>query len=388
MTPKIIFGCEIWFTALQRGIERCPHRTQIGNVIGMSPTTAEIERRSTPAPLTAAQHDEINHVGRQRARQAEPRNTAMAYDKDWKVWQTYCREKNLRDDETSEGLLVAFAEWMCERRMPATEQYPFGKPYAPATLRRHLAGVIVRQRMNLGVIQVPKGMSDAAAKILSGYERQLKLARVKTGRGRAPALWQQQFTQLCEHLDLDTAIGKRDLALFLMWYYTGSRRAEMASLDVDDVEETDEGLELNLLATKTGDRAPIVPHDHPPGMCSHLCPVGAWHAWRGAAAASSGPAFLRIDRHGNIYTQGMSGAAIAERLKLCCTRAGLPPGFKGHSMRRGHISVARSQGKDAAAISRQTGHVPGSAALQLYFEAVDKWTDTSAHGLLPPLQPT
>lgn len=351
----------------------------------MPPTTAELELRNAPTTLPTAQLDDIDRAARLYVQAAERPNTGRAYDGDYEVWQKYCDQQGLPYAVASEGILVMFAEWMCQQRTPPTAAYPEGNFYAATTLRRRLAGVVVRLRAELGVGQVPKGISEPAAKIINAYAHRLAEARIETGRGKAPALWAGQVEQLCSHLDLGTAIGKRDLALFLLWIYSGSRRSEMARLEVGDIIESDEGLELIMPATKTGQRAPIAPHDHPPGPCQPLCPVGAWNAWRAFAALVEGSAFRRVDRHGNIHALGISGAAASERLKVCCQRAGLPAGYKGHSMRRGHISIARSQGKDAKAISANTGHAPGSKALQEYIDLVDKWTDNSAHGLLSPL---
>lgn len=308
-------------------------------------------------------------------------NTTKARKSAWKVWVQFTEQKGLPLYLVSPGVLAAYAKWMCEQRKKPTKTHPEGELYAPGTIENRLACTVTVLRDELGVEQVPKGISEDATRVINQHRNRLGKAKVKLGRGRAAALWPEQVTQLCDALDRTTMIGKRDFALFLMWFYLGCRRVELADLDHDEITEVDEGLDVYMPTSKTGEREPVVPHDHPAGPCPEMCPVRAYKDWRAAAGVAGGRAFRRIDKWGNAMAKGMSGESVGDRLTACSHAAGL--GHRtGHGMRVGHVSTARAQGRDEAAIRRQTGHAKGSRSLAGYIETVDKWKDNSAHGLM------
>lgn len=315
-------------------------------------------------------------------------NTKRAYRGDWQLWVRFTQEKKLPLHLVSPGILAAFAKWLCELRKQPTETHPEGEPYAIKTIERRVAGVTVVLRDELGVERVPKGITEDATRVVNQHAKKLATTKVKLGRGRAAALWPDELVQLCASLERTTMVGKRDFALFLMWYYLGCRRVEVADLDHDEISEDSngQGLAVYMPTSKTGERNPIVPHDHAAGPCPDMCPVRAYREWREAAGVVGGRAFRRVDKWGNAMARGMSGAAVGNRFTECAAAAGL--GHRtGHALRVGHISAARAQGRDPEAIRRQTGHAHGSRSLAGYIEAIDKWTDNSAHGLMAGAAP-
>jgi integrase len=106
--------------------------------------------------------------------------------------------------------------------------------------------------------------------------------------------------------------------------------------------------------------------------------VRAWHAWRSGAGISEGPAFRRVDRHGNVGEPPLSTTGVNQILTRAGVRADLPYPVTGHSLRSGFATEARRAGADDLAIADQGRWVRGSRALYEYIRRVDQWNDNAA----------
>jgi integrase len=165
--------------------------------------------------------------------------------------------------------------------------------------------------------------------------------------------------------------------MLLIGFPIAARCSDLANLLVTDVIHTDaRGLEITVRHGKsTGDM--VIPRREN----SDSDPVRTWHAWLSAAAITSGPAFRRIDRHGNLSPEGRTTAGVNEILRRAGTRAGLPYTVTGHSLRSGFATEARRAGADDVAIADQGRWVRGSRALYEYIRRVDRWDDNAADAL-------
>ena len=125
----------------------------------------------------------------------------------------------------------------------------------------------------------------------------------------------------------------------------------------------------------------------PYGAHSVTCPVRTAQAWLAALAdhdRSSGPLFVRIDRHGGLgrtptgrgSADGrLTGQAVALIVARTATAAGLDPkaAWSGHSLRRGFATETYRTGADPLRIARAGGWKDGSATLLGYIDDVDRW---------------
>ena len=151
-------------------------------------------------------------------------------------------------------------------------------------------------------------------------------------------------------------IEVRDRALLVVGYAGGMRRAELAGLDIADVDSAPEGLLVHLRRSKTdpeakGRRVEIVYGNHP-----DTCPARAYRAWISAAGIDQGAAFRRVDRHGRVLDR-LSPQGVAIVVKRHMGRLGHPVSdFAGHSLRRGHATTAARNGANERTIMGTTGH--------------------------------
>lgn len=155
-------------------------------------------------------------------------------------------------------------------------------------------------------------------------------------------------------------IGLRDCALVLLGFASGCRRAELAAIEIRDLELIPEGLVLLVRRGKAdqekrGRLVPIAVGAHP-----DTCPVRGVAAWIEAAGIVEGPLFRAVDRHGNVSATALDPGSIARILKRVASRAGMDPEatakIAGHSLRSGTATSAAIAGASEPEISVLTGH--------------------------------
>ncbi|MDQ2949518.1 MAG: tyrosine-type recombinase/integrase, partial [Acidobacteriota bacterium] len=95
----------------------------------------------------------------------------------------------------------------------------------------------------------------------------------------------------------------------------------------------------------------------PRGAEASTCPVEALANWCAAAGIEAGALFRRVNRHGQVLPQRLSGEAVAIVVKRYVEQLGFDASvFAGHSLRAGLATSAAAAGKSERAIMNQTGH--------------------------------
>lgn len=304
-------------------------------------------------------------------------NTRRAFRGDWKMWLAFWAMAE-RDGHEPEPLradpahLVAFARWLATPGpMPDGEHRDRA---APESIRRRLTGVMAGWS-DRGV-DYPRGISKEARRFVKSHETRLIEHGEPTGRGQAQPLRVEDLRKIADATDTTTLAGARDMALVLLDFSIGGRRSELAHLDVEDIVGTPDGIEIHVRKSKTGHREPAITYQQNPATC----PVRAWERWSERSALTTGPAFVTVDRHGNLGAR-MSGEAVGEVIARAGKRAALPYRITGHSARRGFATEARRAGHSVEKIADQAGWQRNSAVLHRYIDSVDKWTDNPLNGM-------
>jgi len=175
-----------------------------------------------------------------------------------------------------------------------------------------------------------------------------------------------------------STIDIRDRAILLLGFAGAFRRSELVALDVADLVTPADGLLVTIRRSKRDQEGRGDTKAIPYGTDPETCPVRAIQAWLTQAEIEDGPIFRPIDRYGNVAETRLSGKAIALVVKRAAERAGLDPGaYGGHSLRAGFVTTAAANGATERAISRQTGHAPGSTVLRTYIRHASAFTDNA-----------
>jgi integrase len=306
-----------------------------------------------------------------------PDNTIATRRTAWRCWQRFLTAAALPEGTLSVGTLLQFAEWMDSVAM------------APSTMHTYVASVVVEARVHYpsreeALAAVPKGIAAPVFDAIRHMAKNAAYNHERRGRGKSPAIHPLSVRAVVSSLDISRRIGLRDKALVLIWYALGARGAEVAHLNIEDVElvvdDAAPGMYLHLTATKTGSRRPFIPFDD---VEPQLCPVRSWLAWLDSLRqAPHGPAaFPQLTWKGTVKNAALTPAGVRDRLQLLFDAAGqMCRG--GHGMRRGHIQHSLRQGKNPEDVRQHVGLKEGSSAWPQYVEEWDSRRNSSAAGIM------
>ncbi|MFF1298119.1 MULTISPECIES: tyrosine-type recombinase/integrase [unclassified Streptomyces] len=312
-------------------------------------------------------------------REITAENTTDTYAKAWRVWQRFTSSQKFPLLEGSRGALVAYVAWML--RQGQTN----GTGYAPSSASTLLAGTVVELRRR--GVTVSRDDQAEARTALEGLAVKLLKDKSEKRRGRGKAATAQvpdlyKVVRACP----DNLAGARDKALILTGFHYAARAQDPAGLLAQDVSLHARGLVVSILTGKTKHsvRDAKIRYQRDP----EICPVEAWKSYRARLAAEAdprwsapdAPAFVGINRWDRV-TGGMVPDSVTRAIKRISVRASVELAWTGHSLRIGHASTARKQGKDAVAIADQGGWARHSRSMNGYFQIEDGWDDNSTADL-------
>lgn len=329
---------------------------------------------------------QLSPAARQAVADGVPASTRRAYDGDLARFRTWCAA-------AGRTALPATPETVTEyvTHLTTAPSERTARSLGPSSIERALAAIRTAHK----AADLPAPETKGARKVLSGYRERLALTKDPAAKPRkaTPAL-PPALREMLATLDRSTLAGARDAALLLLGYACAARVSELVALDLADVVETQDGLLVSVYRRK------LKRHDEvavPYGSTPATCPVRAVRALVAALAAAgrtTGPLFVRVDRHGRIappMTRGgraigdptgrMSAQAAADVVTRLGADAALDGRWTGHSLRRGFATAARRAGHDLERIGRHGGWADGSRALLGYLEEGDRWERNPVAGL-------
>lgn len=333
------------------------------------------ERHGVDAARRLAEAEDLADVV---AQEITPANTRDTYAKSWAVWQRFTTAQGLPEREGSRGALVAFVTWMLR------EGRADGSGYAPSSAGTHLAAAVVGLRGRGAAVS--KDDQAAARKALDGLAVRLLKTGERRGRGKAHGATSGDLYAVVRACP-DTLTGWRDRALVLTGVHYAARAQDPAGLLAGDVTVHPRGLVVSVLTGKT--KHSVRDAKIRRQRDREVCPVRAWETYRERLAeeavprwsAPDAPAFVGIDRWGHV-TGGMVPDSVTRAVKRMSVRAGVPIAWTGHSLRIGHASMARRNGRDGVAIADQGGWARHSRSMHGYMQIEDGWDDNSSANLL------
>jgi integrase len=247
------------------------------------------------------------------------------------------------------------------------------KPVKAATLRRHL--------VSIGVAHRAADYEDPTKSLF--VKAVARGIRVERGSAAAPkeALGRDALRAALLAVPTDRLIDKRDRAIVLFGWSGAFRRSEIAAVDVEHIRREQQGIDVLLPRSKTNQEGL---HEHVLiGFANDpkFCAISALDEWLGTAGITSGPAFRRVDRHGNVGDR-IAGEVVAAVTKRFASTAGLDPRlFAAHSLRSGWISTAAQEDKRERDMMRHSRH-KSLPVFRGYVRQATKWNDHPGLGLL------
>lgn len=211
--------------------------------------------------------------------------------------------------------------------------------YAPATVNRYLAALrgVLREAWQLGLMTT----DDYHRAIVA---HRVNADRLIAGRALSHGELRQLFAVCAEDL---SPRGRRDAALLAMLYGLGLRRAEAASVQLQDVD-----LEQRRVVVRQGKRRREREVYAGPGTAEALAD---WIATRGGMP---GPLLCRMGQDGPRYVVELNGITpqaiywIIGRLGRSAAIAAFTP----HDCRRTYIGELLDAGADLSIVRQLVGH--------------------------------
>jgi site-specific recombinase XerD len=295
------------------------------------------------------------------ARASKAKATQEAYASDFRIFDSWCRARGLNALPAAPESLCAFL----------ADEASAGR--RASTLGRRLAAI--RYFHRAAGYDTPTGDEKVKA-VLSGIRRTI---------GAAPMRKKAATSDIV----LGMVGGKgqslrelRDRAILLLGFAGAFRRSELVALNVDDIEETPEGMLIMLRRSKTdqegvGRRVAI-----PRGEIA--CPVAALKSWLEAAAIVEGAVFRRIfnKRAQRVTDRRLAARNVAAIVKAGAAKLGFDPStFGGHSLRAGFVTSAVKRGANLIKITDVTGH-KSLEMLKTYSRDAEAFVGHAGAGLL------
>jgi integrase len=261
-------------------------------------------------------------------------------------------------------------------------------PANPSNVASYLAAhaeclsvaTLVRRMATISKAHEAKGLPNPCrAEIVRATLRGVKRTRGIAQREAKPLLRDDLFRVL--DAMGDGVKDARDRALLLVGFAGGFRRSELVGLDCADIERVRQGLIVTLRRSKTDQDGVGRKIGIPLGR-SKWCPVAALESWIEAAGIENGSIFRRVDRHGHVAMERLSGEAVSMVVKERVAAAGIDAsGFSGHSLRAGFATSATQAGISSLKIRAQTGHA-SDAMLGRYIRDGELFVGNAAGALL------
>ena len=318
---------------------------------------------SLPVPIDR-EHSEVERAAlideaRTYIGAARSPNTIRAYASDWRHFTAWCQRHQLPSLPAEPETLVLYLT-------------DLARTAKTATIRRRLSAVSVAHQ---AAGEQPPTTDIAVRSAWAGIRRVNGTAQTAKS-----ALLTEDIRRMVTALP-STLIGQRDACLLLLGFASAMRRSELVSLDLCDIEDTNDGLIITIRRSKTDQEGEGRQVGIPYGSDPRTCPVRAVRAWIAASDILDGPLFRSVNRHGQLGAARLSDSSVAFVAKRSAQAVGIDPlTVAGHSLRSGMATSAARAGATESSIMATTGH-RSLPVLRRYIRRGSLFTDNAASRL-------
>jgi len=309
----------------------------------------------------------ISDTTRARIEAGKAANTRRAYARQWRAFAAWCDEHGRTALPATPHTLAEYVSAMCDRP----------EPPAPATIHQAIAA-IRSEHTRAGYTNQPD--TAPALEILRAYKRARAEAGLRNQRESTP-ITLDALQAMLDRCDLATRRGIRDRLLLVLGLALMGRRSELVNLLIEDVRETDEGIEVTIRTSKTdknseGEIVAIPRGSHP--LTDPVTALRDWLKMLHEDGITSGPLLRRVFKSGRIGNR-LGADAVNEIVRRLAVEAGLPHAetYTAHSLRAGGATVSYKAKVPVAVIAKHGRWSPASPVVLRYIRAVDRWRDNA-----------
>jgi integrase len=152
-----------------------------------------------------------------------------------------------------------------------------------------------------------------------------------------------------ESIDTTNVTELRNKAILLLGFSGAFRRSELSSLNIEDLQFTDECLITSISKSKTNQYGQAEEKAIFYSPNSKLCPVRTLQRWIAETGRSNGALFVSIKKAGRITDERLTDKTINNIVKQY-----IGADYSAHSLRASFVTVAKKNGAADSEIMRQT----------------------------------
>ncbi len=268
-------------------------------------------------------------------------NTIRAYRSDFKDFGAFCAKNGFKSLPTDPKIVSLYLTHLSI------------KDSKMSTLRRRL--------VSIGMIHKLKGhYLDTKHPII--IENLMGISRKKGNYqiGKKPILI-NQLKAIINVIDQDREnieIKKiRDKTIILIGFGGGFRRAELVSINWEDLEFVPEGVKIIIRRSKTDQFGEGMIKGLPYFSNETYCPVIHLKKWLEISNIKSGSIFRKFNKGYTLSDKRLNDQSVALLIKKYLGVAGIEnKNYSGHSLRSGFATVSAESGADERSIMAMTGH--------------------------------
>jgi site-specific recombinase XerD len=276
----------------------------------------------------------LNNINNSKAN-----NTIRAYKSDFQDFHAFCFKHGLQSLPTEPKIISIYLTYLSQK-------------FKVSTLKRRMVSISAFHKL--------KGFYlDMKHPII--IENLLAIRR-KYGSyqiGKKPLLINnlKSIINVIDTIIVNKLKQLRDKSLILVGFAGGFRRAELVSINFEDLEFTEEGLKINIKKSKTDQFGEGMIKGIPYFQNKMYCPVVNLKKWLEISKITTGPIFKRFSKGLSLTNKRLTDQSVALIIKEYLNLAGIDnKNFSGHSLRSGFATVAADSGADERSIMAMTGH--------------------------------
>ena len=266
-------------------------------------------------------------------------NTLRAYKSDFNDFVGFCVKYGFKSMPTDPKIVSLYLTHL-------------SKTSKISTLRRRLVSISVVHKMKGHYL-------DTKHPVI--IENLMGIKRLKGSMqiGKKPILIShlKSIINVINQQKIKEIVKLRNKTLILVGFGGGFRRAELTSINYEDIEFVDEGVKITLRKSKTDQFGEGMIKGLPYFLDKTYCPVINLKNWLKISRIRTGPIFKRFSKGSNLTNHRLTDQTVVLVIKNCLELAGIEnENFSGHSLRSGFATVAAESGADERSIMAMTGH--------------------------------
>ncbi len=285
--------------------------------------------------IKALQDQTLNNL-----RSSKSDNTIRAYRSDFKDFSVFCAKNSIKSLPTDSKIVALYLTYLSSKGVKIS------------TLKRRLA--------SLSVIHKLKGhYLDTKHPIIIENLMGIKRKKGSFQQGKKPILINQLkvIINVIDNEKTKEIKRVRDKTIILIGFAGGFRRAELVSIDYNDLELVPEGVKIVVRRSKTDQFGEGMVKGLPYFSNQNYYPVMHLKKWLEISNIKSGPLFRRFSKSYKLNENRLTDQSVALLLKNYLNVAGIEnKNYSGHSLRSGFATVSAESGADERSIMAMTGH--------------------------------